>query len=1137
MLSIWEEELRDVVQKSDAPFLGLLGEALSPEVQVGVTNAIAIDRTVEGYVRLLFRYPALFAIHLTSTLMEGMGQTGNFDLYRHIRTALQRDVEPTKDEREILWSAFRQAVLRLGLEVSPRTSGHHYMADTYLRQVGVPLAFADDLAEKMLSFAKTAGLPDGDEPDGIARWQSALESRLLPPFSRVAQKAVAIDTQGFYARFFLKVHESGGASPGANPLEQAMAKAFEKLSGDGRFRRAAVPYLALNDGRFGVFVPAAESVRTIEITVDGQRRSYPVGLEDEFLGIAEPLPHIVAVRDKGSQLATQYDVWVDDKPNRMLVFTKTGRLKGWAQLGMAETLILPPGDYIALSRFQPAGVNVEALSEAPRLYTFPVFLHPGQQQLFSNGPAVLTLQGEARPLALWKGPVRGTKELVEFNYGQLGLDLEFPVDWLAVSNGQFEVFLFSNTSDATAVVSVLADEKGCVTLSVSDASWRDTLPPGLSRILAEIKRPGEVRALLRTSVLFWNGLDAVSNGLKFRLKRNPVNLVVIHCENFAITDGLIAPKDDMSRHLSLAFQINQHRVQTLVWNAPGVFVEVTGGNSNESVVRYKTKRALGSTEVVSLTSDKQIIVSASESGELSLGDWVQLTDFSRLTSKVLPASFLASRITAHSDTLTFTPLGASVALPLLKLVRPHYVHNISDKFAEGQLVVKLESPNEIDAVLVKAHEALTGQDIEVELQANTSNWTSSRLGRTRLMTFAGTSGGYTSSVYLSLELWKAGAWTFTFDGRIAGIWGHLQNQRHDQFATGFICDGSGAQAGSKSLIAELSELTDKQSLEVFMRVQLELLPCYAESSWASMRWLSTAWRTLVDKWRGHEATGVTVFIDMACSRPSEESEPSWMPQHHIGADLPFIFALPADDYRKVNENRHPLSRSLRTITTFQSKYPAVFGDLLHLGAAMGFSNFGAITRGASPREFSFERYGQALLQTDGAPRDLIRREEASFIPVTGDFLGPIHHRYAEACLESAYENFLGGNEIRRGQAIGLCLHLRKIMPTLEGSVLLRLKGTRAVVDPWPRPGRDNLEPEQAQKQENLQNIVHFLSLFALHCRAGARSPKALHSFMSKLCSAERPVEACIPYLLQVGDAFFAYYLLLWEVVLSSEDTI
>lgn len=78
MLSAWEQELRAVVQKSDTPFLGLLGNAFPPQVLVGVNDAIAKDRTVDGYVRLLYRYPALFAVHLTSTLMAGMGQTGSF---------------------------------------------------------------------------------------------------------------------------------------------------------------------------------------------------------------------------------------------------------------------------------------------------------------------------------------------------------------------------------------------------------------------------------------------------------------------------------------------------------------------------------------------------------------------------------------------------------------------------------------------------------------------------------------------------------------------------------------------------------------------------------------------------------------------------------------------------------------------------------------------------------------------------------------------------------------------------------------------------------------------------------------------------------------------------------------------------
>lgn len=1135
MLVDREVELRALVKRSDTPFLGLLGEAITKAAQVEINGAISSDSTIEGYIRLLYRYPALFSIHLTSTLMSGMGQTGNYDLYIHIRKALQLSKEPTADEKEALWSAFRRAVLGLGLEVSPRVSGHHYMADTYLRQAGVPLAFADDLAEKMLSFAKSAGLPDGDDPEGIIQWQAALESKLGSPFSRVAQKAVTFDTQGFYTRCFIKVHESGGASQSANTLEHAMAKAFEEQTRGMYFRRAAVPYFAMNDGCLGVFVPAGETARLVEVTVDGKRTQYQVGTSDEFLNISKPLPFQVSIREGSSQFHSQHEIWEDDKANRLLLFTSTGRLKARGSLGMEGVIIASPGAYTALTRFCPSGMELDEFSEAPQLFLFPVLLHPGQNLTLFNGSASLTLQGEERPLAVWTGPVRGTKEMVEFNFGTLGLDLDFPKSWMTVSNGEFQVHLFSNTSNAQAVVCVTADFEGHAIVAIAEAQWHEPLAPGLSRILAEIRRPGEARVLLRTSVLFWNGLESVSAGLKFRLNSNPVNLEIAQCENFTVTDGAIRPKDTASRHLSLTFRLDEKRFQTLAWNAPGVFIQVAGSKADEYGTGHRVNRPLGSIEAVSLTSTKQIIVSASEPGELSLGDWRQYFDFSRQPSKMLPASFLASRITATSDILCFKPAQSSVAQPLLKLVRPHFINNISDKVVDGQIVVKLDSPSEIEAVRFNAVDVLSGQDVEIELLADDANWTNTRLGRARLMTLTGAEGNFISTVYLTQELWTAGAWTIKFDGRIGGIWGHLQNARHDQFAVGLISDSSGAQAGNSTLISSLKLLNDKQSLAVFSRVQHGLLPCYAESSWASMHWLSTAWRFLVEKWRGHEDGGVTVFIDMACTRPPQDSESSWMLQQHIGADLPGIFALPAEQYRKVNVNKHPFSRALRAIALCDQSYPAVFGDLLHPGAAMGFTNFSAVARGAPPKKFLLDLYTEGLRGTDAASSDTLRLEDVAFAPEAGDYLGPVHYRYVERCLEAAYENTMGGNEIRRGQAIGICLHVRRVMPTIDSPVMPSFKGVRPHVDPWPKPEAEGEDPEQAQRYENLQNIKHFLSLFALHCRAQSRVLGQLPHFLSKLNTAQIPLEACLPYLLQVGEAYFSFYLLLWELVLSSEQ--
>ena len=424
----------------------------------------------------------------------------------------------------------------------------------------------------------------------------------------------------------------------------------------------------------------------------------------------------------------------------------------------------------------------------------------------------------------------------------------------------------------------------------------------------------------------------------------------------------------------------------------------------------------------------------------------------------------------------------------------------------------------------------------MELLANEAIWSNCRLGRARLMSLPDIDGGYVSSLYLSLELGATGAWTFKFDGRIGKVWGHLQNERLDQFAVGFICDHSGACASVVTLTAALQALANKQSLEVFKRINEELLPCYAEVSWESIRWLAVAWRTLVEKWRGQEAAGIAEFIDMACSRPAEDASPTWMPQQYIGADLPGVFALPADEYRNVHENRHPLARSLRTIAHVHRDYPAIFHALLHPAAAMGFSNFPAITRGQAPRNFSLDVYCDALRQIALTASDMARLEESNFEPEAGDYLGPIHYRYAKSRLLVCYEHTLDGNGIRRGQGINLSGYAKKVMPTLNGMVLKRLKGSRPHVDPWPQVPNDGVAEEQAQSQENLSNIQHFLSLLALHCRASARSYESLPTFQSTLNASGLPVGACLAYLLQVGDSLFAYYLLLWEVVLSGEST-
>ncbi|HMN14273.1 MAG TPA: hypothetical protein PKD55_18305, partial [Bellilinea sp.] len=205
-----EKAVNKAIRESDAPFLGLLGEALTREMRDAIDRAIAANPTPSGYVARLESHPALFAVYLAWHVMHGMGQGGKFSLYPHVRKALGMCDELGHGEREPLWRAFRRSLLNLGLEPSPRTSGPHFMADEYVRQAGVPLPFVDDLAERMLVFAKRVGLPDDDDPEGIATWQAALDVRLGPPFSQTARDALKLDRLGYYTRTFLRVYANGG---------------------------------------------------------------------------------------------------------------------------------------------------------------------------------------------------------------------------------------------------------------------------------------------------------------------------------------------------------------------------------------------------------------------------------------------------------------------------------------------------------------------------------------------------------------------------------------------------------------------------------------------------------------------------------------------------------------------------------------------------------------------------------------------------------------------------------------------------------------------------------------------------------------------------------------------------------------
>jgi len=216
-----------------------------------------------------------------------------------------------------------------------------------------------------------------------------------------------------------------------------------------------------------------------------------------------------------------------------------------------------------------------------------------------------------------------------------------------------------------------------------------------------------------------------------------------------------------------------------------------------------------------------------------------------------------------------------------------------------------------------------------------------------------------------------------------------------------------------------------------------------------------------------------------------------------------------------------------------TSYPSVFPDLIHPVAATGFRNVIAMMGGASPKGFDLDKYTQAIGQVDFYEY-LFQLDDDGFLPGPGDYLGPLHLRHALRSLENRYKASLSGNELRRGQAIGLCQQVCRTLPKLESTgTPPKLQVKSPLVNPWPS-GDDTVDEEVSLTRQHLDGMAHLLASLAWVCRLDGRQPGTLKAWLSRLNQTNIPLQGPLSYLMQVGEAIFSFYLLLWELVLMAD---
>ena len=97
----------------------------------------------------------------------------------------------------------------------------------------------------------------------------------------------------------------------------------------------------------------------------------------------------------------------------------------------------------------------------------------------------------------------------------------------------------------------------------------------------------------------------------------------------------------------------------------------------------------------------------------------------------------------------------------------------------------------------------------------------------------------------------------------------------------------------------------------------------------------------------------------------------------------------------------------------------------------------------------------------------------------------------------------------------------------------KLQGKSPLVNPWPNAD-DAVDEEIALTRQHLDGMAHLLASLAWACRLDARRPGTLEVWLTRVNQMGILLQGPLSYLLQVGEAIFSFYLVLWELVLMAD---
>lgn len=1127
-----ESRLRGLLDAERAPIMGPCLESirhLEPELlEHRVLTAIrrnlrSSDDSVRRLLNFLRQLPAISVLLFTCQVNESYNSENDYAVHRAIEELIGASTPLNGAERKRVWQEFHYACYRIGLKTTSRDSGQGYMIEEFLHQAGLPLSFVERVTEQMIRTAGEVGLPEEDDPDGLARWQERLlwHSRFLNP---TARRALEADETFYYSRTFLRASIAGGSLASEKTAVGIMVRVLAETPiakvRSGLRRLLRIPRLLWRGDELVVEIPAGDS-QEWNVAVDGREYTYRGEIAAETVPVMAGhalthLPRTVTVTSDDFQ--REYLLWEDEADNRFLIFNTDGQWLKASALGV-DPVSLSPGNYSMLLRFEPSSVDQECrqVSYDPDLFVLPVTLEPGQEYLLRRGPAEVCLKAEQKSWMLFHGDrvIAFSGEEV-FHGNRLFLDL-------VLGDRQDTSLMQREEGPAGPRHYELRFEAGGLEIAripgndgtAEVGEMLQKLPPGLHRLVAELCPAGTARPIVRTAILYWAGLDRQGSDGVLHFSHWPENLEALGCENSSVNkDALtLGPRD--SRHPTFRTEFNtiHGRRIGLDWLVPGVYLEL----ADYSVSPVLRRRLDAGTSLAASPLSRQVLqIRSTETGRLLL-DGKEFRQIRANQSISVNLSGLAERLDTGSGILQF--VGDQGQLTnLARVVAPHQILEFSQSIVHGQCRVEMRFALPCTQVRCNAENVLTGYTIELSALCDDPNgWAETNM--LRLESREADKNGFRYLLTAETGDLSTGAWYFVFEVCLADRWGAPTNARQDTFAFGILMRDRGFPVVSLETVLGCCIGPDHTDalLDLFTGLNAKLQRCFAPECWVSLSWLKALWEFWLSDMDPLDAQKTSQLVRLCGTVPPANASLSWLPTQRVEAAIPHLFAQQAKRYSSIYHSGTGLGCCLSAIARLERPLTRFPQELVDPFVAFGFG-LDRMIAGAAPTTFDFETYRQDLLNSplpSSVPPD--------WLPNDGEFLGRSHYQVCWERMRDRYRETVSGNDARRQYGMRLCREIER-KERAHALCLRRLER--------------RFDEGESVEDALLCAIEGFLSALAKKCREDARWPSVLFKYQEDLQAMLRmgvdsfPLTQVLSLVLQLGGDLFGFYLLLWEIVLA-----